>query len=275
MKQKFDSEYIEELFNYASDKNGVLWHCIKKRLNWPIEDDVVEFQWKRDCYAKALYASGNSVSFSFIPNENLIMTLDVVKDGHEETIAINESEWCAWLSNAGQASAEDDSIFQKGVINSVPSQRVAKNLLLKAIKDKHKRAILERIYDEMAEDREHFNNDWTLKCDKNVLAAKKVLAANIRYITIVLGVNIQDELANLFVKGGAKTGRKVNKPTRYTKFQNFNGSLNEDKYIKKLGGKIDDYLDKRKDPARREELLTYLEKNYVFPYVAILLASHR
>lgn len=270
MKQKFDSEYIEELFNYASDKNGVLWHCIKKRLNWPIEDDVVEFQWKRDCYAKALYASGNSVSFSFIPNENLIMTLDVVKDGHEETIAINESEWCAWLSNAGQASAEDDSIFQKGVINSVPSQRVAKNLLLKAIKDKHKRAIMERIYDEMAEDREHFNNDWTLKCDKIFLAA------NIRYITIVLGVNIQNELANLFVKGGAKTGPKVNKPiTRYTKFKDFKASLDKDKIIKKLGGHIKDYLDKRKDPARREELLTYLEEKYVFPYVAKLLASHR
>lgn len=267
MKQKFDSEYIEELFNYASDKNGVLWHCIKKRLNWPIEDDVVEFQWKRDCYAKALYASGNSVSFSFIPNENLIMTLDVVKDGHEETIAINESEWCAWLSNAGQASAEDDSIFQKGVINSVPSQRVVKNLLLKAIKDKHKRAIMERIYDEMAEDREHFNNNWTLKCDKTVLAA------NIRYISIVLGVNIQNQLANLFMKGGAKTGRKVNEPTRYTDFQNFNGSLDE--YIKELGGDINDYLDKRKDPARREELLKYLEEKYVFPYVAILLASHR
>ena len=274
MKQQLDSEYIEELFNYASDKNGVLWHCIKKRLNWPIEDDVVEFQWKRDCYAKALYASGNSVSFSFIPNENLIMTLDVVKDGHEETIAINESEWCAWLSNAGQASAEDDSIFQKGVINSVPSQRVAKNLLLKAIKDKHKRAIMERIYDEMAEDREHFNNDWTLKCGKKkVSAAKKVLAANIRYISIVLGVNIQNELANLFVKGGAKTGPKVNEPTRYTTFKDFNASLNKDKYIEELGGNIKDYLDKRKDPARREKLLTYLEENYVFPYVAILLAS--
>ena len=197
------------------------------------------------------------------------MTLDVVKDGHEETIAINESEWCAWLSNAGQASAEDDSIYQIGVVNSINSfsQRVARNLLLKAIKDKRKRAIMERIYDEMAEDREHFNNDWTLKCKKNVLAA------NIRYISIVLGVNIQDELAKLFMEGGAKTGPKVNEPTRYTDFQNFNGSL--DKYIKELGGTIDVYLDKRKDPARREELLTYLEKNYVFTYVAKLLASHR
>ncbi len=269
MKQLLDSENIEEFFKYASDKNGVIWHCIKRRLNWPLEDDVVEFQWKRDCYAKALYASGNSVSITFTPNNNCTMTLDVVKDGQEESIAINESEWCVWLSNTMQASAEDVFIYQIGVGTSIYpfSQRVAKNLLSIAIKDEHKWAIMEKIYDKMAGDREHFNDDWTLKCEKDVWAA------NIRYISIKFGLDIQNQLANLFIKGGAKTGNKPQKPSRYKKFPN---TCYTDEVLKDrddLKGFIGDFLDVNKDSEKRKKLLAYLEDNYVFPYVKELLAS--
>ncbi len=297
MKLQLDSENIEEFFKYASDIDGVIWHCIKRRLDWPLEDDVVDFQWKRDCYAKALYASGNSISISFTPNNNCVMMLDVVIDGKNESIVINESEWCVWLSNTTQASTEDDSIYQNGVVVSIYpfSQRVAKNLLSMAIKDEHKWTIMEKIYDKMAEDREHFNDDWTLKCETDVLAV------NIRYITILLGEdNIQDQLANLFVKGAARTGPKVNKPSRYS-FRNLKEAYNtalhgrdyrdklekraktKDEEMKKkikiknedLKGDIDDFIDKNKCPEKRKKLLAYLEDNYVFPYVKELLASQK
>ena len=297
MKQLLDSENIEEFFKYASDKNGVIWHCIKRRLNWPLEDDVVEFQWKRGCYAKAFYASGNSISISFTPNNYCAMTLDVLRDGKEESIAITEDEWRVWLFNTKEASNEDGFIYQNGLVTSIYpfSQRVAKNLLKMAIKDEHKWAIMEKIYDKMAEDREHFNDNWTLKCDTSVLAA------NIRYIAILLGleINIENQLANLFINGAAKTGPKVNKPSRYTS-RNLKGAYNtmlhgsdykdkkEQRDKKKeeekmnikikneeLKGDIYDFIDKKKCPEKREKLLAYLEDNGVFPYVKELLASQK
>lgn len=285
MKQQFDSEDIEEFFKYASDKNGPIWHCIKRRLNWPL-DDVVEFQWKRDCFAKALYASGNSISITFTPNNNCAMTLDVVIDGKNESIVINESEWWQWLHNIRSADDENDSLYQRIVWASVfifsrITHENAKNLLSKAIKDEHKWAIMEKIYDKMAEDREHFNDNWTLKCKTSILAV------NIRYISIKLGVDIQNGLALLFVKGGAKTGPKVNKPSRYT-FQDMKDSynkllhgsdFNKNKGIMtnnpELYGDIEDFIDKNKCPEKRKKLLAYLEDNYVFPYVKELLASQK